>query len=160
MKCLNCGKNTNNPKFCSRSCSQTYNNKLRPKKKYFCKKCGRFLYEGFNTKYTTLCNNCNPQNINWDTITYGELLDRRIYQAHSHIRDIARRVYAKSNKPKYCANCGYDKHYEICHIKAIESYDKTTPIASINNIHNLIALCPNCHWELDNGYLECKEEWK
>lgn len=28
-KCLNCGKLTNNNKFCSRSCSATYNNKLR-----------------------------------------------------------------------------------------------------------------------------------
>ena len=29
--CLNCGKETTNPKFCSRSCSATFNNKKREK---------------------------------------------------------------------------------------------------------------------------------
>lgn len=32
MNCLNCNNSTNNPKFCSRSCSASYNNKLFPKR--------------------------------------------------------------------------------------------------------------------------------
>jgi len=32
MECLNCKKETNNPKFCSRSCSATRNNSLHPKR--------------------------------------------------------------------------------------------------------------------------------
>lgn len=159
-KCLNCGKDTKNPKFCSRSCSATYNNTHKEKKKYYCIKCGAFLYEGYNTHYNKLCDNCNPLIKDWNNITYGEAKSKRKYQVHSRIRDLARNVYAKSTKPKYCANCGYSKHYEICHIKPIESYSDDTKIAEINDIHNLIALCPNCHWELDYGDLECKDEWR
>lgn len=160
MNCLNCGKNTTNPKFCSRSCSAIYNNSRREKKKYYCKRCGKYIFTGFNTQYKKLCNDCNPNSIDWSKRTYGELLEKRTYQAHSHIRDLARRIYAKSNKPKYCANCGYDKHIEVCHIKPIESYSKNDLISTINDIHNLIGLCPNCHWEMDNNLLNCKEEWK
>ena len=29
-----------------------------------------------------------------------------------------------------------------------------TTIEEINNINNLIGLCPNHHWEYDNGLLE------
>lgn len=32
-KCLNCNKDTKNPKFCSKSCSATYNNKKRGKRR-------------------------------------------------------------------------------------------------------------------------------
>lgn len=33
MKCVNCNKLTNNPKFCCRSCSVTFTNKTHPKRK-------------------------------------------------------------------------------------------------------------------------------
>ena len=50
-KCLECGKETNNPKFCSMSCSGKYNGRIRKRKsisKYyknpnFCKKCGKVI---------------------------------------------------------------------------------------------------------------------
>jgi hypothetical protein len=32
--CWECGNKTNNPKFCSRSCAATYNNKAYPKRSY------------------------------------------------------------------------------------------------------------------------------
>lgn len=40
--CLNCKKETTNPKFCSRSCNAIYNNKKRGESssKYRCKICG------------------------------------------------------------------------------------------------------------------------
>ena len=67
-KCLNCGKETNNSKFCSRSCSAKFNNRLRlppteshknktsetlknrnknkPHKLYKCKVCGKdYIFE-------------------------------------------------------------------------------------------------------------------
>lgn len=160
MKCFNCGKETKNPKFCSRNCAASYNNSRRKKKKYYCIKCGKYIYTGFNTSQRKLCDDCNPSIIDWSKYTYGDLLKRRKYQAHSHIRELARKTYDKSNKPKYCANCGYNKHFEVCHIYPIEKHNLDTPISVINDIHNLIGLCPNCHWELDNGLLECKKEWK
>lgn len=33
INCVNCGKETSNPKFCSRSCGISHNNKLNPKRK-------------------------------------------------------------------------------------------------------------------------------
>lgn len=80
---------------------------------------------------------------------------KRGYSHHyAHIRDIARRTYNKSNKPKECIHCGYDKHYEVAHIKAIKDHPKDSKISEVNHIDNLIALCPNCHWELDYGDLD------
>ena len=51
---------------------------------------------------------------------------------------------------KSCEQCGYDKHVEVCHIKPIQSFPSQTAIDIINDISNLIVLCPNCHWEFDN----------
>ena len=57
MKCLNCNKETNNPKFCNRSCSAIYNNRAFPKRKKgisdrikVCKNCGK-EYRGNARKY-------------------------------------------------------------------------------------------------------------
>ena len=47
MQCLNCQIHTENPRFCSRSCSASYNNRLSPKRQRVirqpdttCKSCG------------------------------------------------------------------------------------------------------------------------
>ena len=69
--------------------------------------------------------------------------------ARTSIRRLAGYIFNSSNKPKKC-NCGYDKHYEICHIKAVSSFTENCLMEEINHIDNLIALCPNCHWEFDN----------
>ena len=43
IKCLLCKKDTSNPKFCSRSCAASYNNKKDPKRKpeHKCLDCGK-----------------------------------------------------------------------------------------------------------------------
>lgn len=160
MNCLHCNKETNNPKFCSKSCAATYNNMHREKKAYHCKKCGVEIGKGYQNKDRQYCKDCLLTD--WSSITYGDFLSQhdRASDAHARIRDIARRVYRRSDKPKACMNCGYDKHYEVCHIQAIESFEPTASIADINNISNLVGLCPNCHWELDHYLLQCKEEWR
>lgn len=66
----------------------------------------------------------------------------------------ARKKFNNSDKPKECVNCGYIKHIEVCHIKAVSEFSDDTLIKEINNLNNLIALCPNCHWEYDNGLLK------
>lgn len=160
MVCKQCGKETHNPAFCSSSCAAIYNNLRRPKKQYFCTRCGDLLGEGYIFKDRKICNKCNKSYVDWSKITYEDMLNRYAQNRDAHIRDIARRLYARSDKPKCCANCGYTKHYEICHIKAIESHALETPMSVVNGLNNLIALCPNCHWELDKGLLQCKEEWR
>ena len=88
--------------------------------------------------------------------TKNELLSKRKnYQSYrSAIRKLAERIYKNSDKELKCAICGYDKHVEIAHIKSVSEFDGHSTIAEINSIDNLIALCPNHHWEYDNGILK------
>ena len=92
-------------------------------------------------------------NKDWNSITYGDAIQTRKYQKNSRIRNLSRKIYKSSGKPECCMICGYDKHFEVCHIKAISSFPKTATVGEINNIDNLVALCPNHHWELDHGNL-------
>jgi predicted restriction endonuclease len=75
------------------------------------------------------------------------------YQLTAQIRSRARYVYSRSHLPEVCFICGYDKHVEICHVRAINDFPNDTPVAIVNDLANLVALCPNCHWEFDNGLL-------
>ena len=88
--------------------------------------------------------------------TKEELLsERKNYQSYrSSIRKLAEKTYKKSGKELKCTICGYDLHVEIAHIKSVSDFDKSSTIAEINSIDNLIALCPNHHWEYDNGILK------
>lgn len=52
-----------------------------------------------------------------------------------------------------CENCGYNKHTELCHIKDVTLFPLETTLGEINDIKNIVVLCPNCHWEFDNGRL-------
>lgn len=162
--CLNCGlpmycDETKRPseilqkKFCCRSCSTTYNNLHRDKKEYFCIKCGKSLGFGFQANRNKLCDECNPNKVDWDTITYGEMKSKRQYQVNSRIRELARNKYFSVYNHPQCHFCGYTKHVEIHHIKGISTFSDDTPINIINDINNLIAVCPNHHWELENGYI-------
>jgi len=36
---------------------------------------------------------------------------------------------------------------------SMSEFSDDTLIKDINNTDNLVGLCPNHHWELDNGYL-------
>lgn len=171
--CLHCGKQTTNPKFCSQSCAATYSNlndrgryetrkKNHPAKKYYCVECGTEVSTG--RKKCDACHLKNPTKggkpsslVNWDDITLAEVADRASYQVHAHIRQRSRYRYRKSDRPKYCVNCGYEKHIEICHIRAIADFPIETNVAEINDLKNLVALCPNCHWELDNDTLTIEE---
>lgn len=67
---------------------------------------------------------------------------------YSKIRSRARKV-CKDREQK-CSKCSYDKHVETCHIRGISDFPEDTLISVVNAPENLILLCPNCHWELDN----------
>lgn len=68
-----------------------------------------------------------------------------------NIRINARKVMKDANIVKECKKCGYNKYVEVCHIKAISDFPATALISEVNSLSNLMYLCPNCHWELDNG---------
>ncbi len=123
--------------FCDRSCATSFNNSKKPKRE-------KQTVEKIKKESIV------------DTSTKKELFSRlKNWQtARTAIRKRAQITYDKSDKPKQCSKCGYDKHYEICHIKAVSDFSDDSLISEINDIDNLVALCPNCHWEFDNGLLK------
>lgn len=148
--CLHCNVETTNPRFCSRKCSAIYNNHKNPKrlKEHSCKKCRCPI-----TCKRLYCFDCSPNRCRGD-IT----LEQAIYKHHHKssafalIRNRARRKGMKIGMT-FCAYCGYDKHVEIAHIKPIHQFPLTALISEINHHRNIIALCPNHHWEYDNGLI-------
>lgn len=137
-------------KFCNLSCAALFNEKAKGHSKHFCT-CGNQI-----RKHTKMCEQCRKE-INLATLlatTKGELFARRTgYQsARSSIRQHAASVYKKSDKPQHCIACGYDHYYEVCHIRSVASFSDDAMLGEINHIDNLIALCPNHHWEFDRGF--------
>lgn len=155
IQCLNCNEITINPKFCSTTCSSQFNNKLRPnyKPSKFCEDCSIEIHHK-----SKKCRKCaiSITTKDWSGITLGQLIDdvktHNSRDLYGRIRERARKIYAKSDKPKKCI-CGYIKHYQISHKKGIATFDLQTPISTINDLDNLVALCPNHHWEFDNNKL-------
>jgi hypothetical protein len=159
VKCENCNKEFNkksaqikktNHNFCSHSCAASFNNRKHPKRSNegFCSICGVVV-----PKRRRYCNNCLPNNIDWSEVSYMDIKARYKYQRNSRIRDLARTFYLKSDRPKRCAVCGYDKFFHVSHKKPVHTFPPETKISEINAMENLIALCPNHHWEFDKGLL-------
>ena len=148
--CLQCNKETSNPKFCNSSCAATYNNKKFPKRymEGICKICGCPI-----TKRNVYCTECNPFDLDYSTITLGNMRSKRRYQLHSRIRTLSRRLYIRSGRPLECSICGYIKFIDICHKRPIYLFPDDTPISVVNSLDNLIALCPNHHKEFDNNII-------
>jgi hypothetical protein len=159
--CEYCGNETTNPRFCSQSCSSTYSNLNHPERYEerranriirTCKYCGVRL----DGRKTT-CIGCNKNIVDWEEVKLSEIQKSAKYQISAQVRQRARYTYRNSDRPKYCINCGYNKHYEVCHIRAINDFPLETTIATVNNLSNLVALCPNCHWEFDHNHLSIEE---
>jgi hypothetical protein len=145
--CKCCLKETNNPKYCSKSCATRFNNKIPKRKlKNKCKVCSEFI-----SSKRTYCDKC----LN-DALCKDMTLQEAIYEKHHKssafalVRSRARST-EKYKNTKCCEKCGYSKHVQACHIKPISSFPKNTLISKINEEKNIIILCPNCHWELDNN---------
>lgn len=104
---------------------------------------------------SSLCKSCAKQTIDLDSTTIADMKEKGNSNTskYSYIRYLARKTYLLSDKPKQCTICGYSLHFEVCHIHAIQDFDAATPLSVVNNLDNLIALCKNHHWELDNGLL-------
>lgn len=70
----------------------------------------------------------------------------------NNIRAKARRKYKKHFK-LVCAHCknSTEANIQICHIKPISNFDPASDESEINALSNLIALCANCHLDLDKS---------
>jgi hypothetical protein len=150
IPCATCGNPTKNPRFCSITCAVTTTNKETPrrKKKYkICVKCEQNLIPSSRT----ICDECLTLLFSKiDNMPIQDLIyERNDSGKYNKIRSRARTVY-KAEIEQGCEKCGYNKHAEVCHIKAINSFDKNTLVKVVNDRTNIKILCPNCHWELDN----------
>ena len=128
---------------------------MKTPKEYFCQKCGKLIQKGYTQR--KLCLKCYPRTNNTQK-TLKELKKKypQLTDYHSVIRAKARRAFEQSDVPKKCCQCGYDKHIQVCHKKPVSAFPMNTKLSTVNSIHNLVALCPNHHWELDNGLLTLK----
>lgn len=156
INCLHCGTETTNPKFCSRRCAAIVTNKASPKRKTT-RKCSKCENTVANYR-TTLCKNHLDEYKNSEDYKNSTIGEYRNIQSvsgkhpswlHSHIRNFAR-SWLKELRLKACAFCGYEKHVELAHIKAVSDFEDTALLKEVNSIDNVIQLCPNCHWEFDN----------
>jgi len=131
--------------FCSHSCSATFNNQQRevkfrePKEREVKQKKERFEFLSGLTK--------------------KDLIDKHgvYYKFRAVIRKHAHYIFNKYNDDKKCKVCGYKPHVEVCHIKSVSSFSNDSLIDEINSIDNLVGLCPNHHWEFDNGIIGLSE---
>jgi predicted restriction endonuclease len=166
-KCLGCKNEFDKKKnkYCSVKCfSKTKIGKSTLKnfiglKPLNCKKC-QINFPKINGKdRREVCDNCLVKYINWEEITLHELKEKfpKKTQLNSRIVQNSRKIYLKSKKPLKCEACDYNKYIEICHIKSISSFSNTDKIKDINHIMNLVALCPNHHWEFDKQIKKFEE---
>lgn len=175
MKCSNpeCSQEAR-VKYCSRSCSVTVNNRLYPKNpkgfnglggiRASCRKVPRNRKDGSllcacgnsKQKYSKECVSCykfarrerlESLTLAEATYTNGEMTNRNL-----RVRDHARSRY-KHEITQPCEGCGYSKHVEICHVRAIADFPLTATIAEVNARENIRFYCPNCHWEFDRGLI-------
>lgn len=72
---------------------------------------------------------------------------------NSHVR-LYNRSWNKELLSLPCQVCGYKKHIELAHIKAVSTFPVETAIATVNNPDNILVLCPNHHWEFDNELID------
>lgn len=151
---------------------------IRVSKKRKCQlsECGQVLkyQSGVQTIYKFNCGNghfkgetnrrcmaCERESYKKDLEFYWEkesVKDKHPSWKNAHIRGLARGWYKKYITN--CMNCGYNKHVEVCHIKAIKDFDSKASILQVNSPENIAILCPNCHWEFDNNLLKHNKSWR
>jgi hypothetical protein len=132
--------------------------KWREAKGTMCPMCGVKIY--YTSKTCRACSKVNKMRIftikNTPIGLYRKRMTEKGYHPswlHAQVRQFAR-SWNGVLQTTPCQNCGYEKHVELCHKKRITSFSDDTLIGIINSPDNLLVLCPNCHWEYDNGLLQ------
>lgn len=155
-------KTNNRQQYCSRSCSCTVSNLRSPKRKAKLGTCKYCSTQVINISRRSICDICFRDGTHTNSIfskKWQEMENLTVEQLKSMSLDNQRpwtdrvRGSARSwfpSKDQTCAQCGYSKHVEVCHIRAITSFPNTALLKEINCVENIMYLCPNCHWEFDN----------
>lgn len=147
-------KSKSNLRYCNRICLAQSKIKVKSMCKKQSKSCSicNTNISGKN-KYCELCKSQKiPSSYN---CTKKEMFDKckNWQSARTQIRKHAKLIFNNYIKTNKCSICNYSKHIEICHIKPVKDFSDNCLLSQINNPNNLVALCPNHHWEFDNGFL-------
>jgi hypothetical protein len=133
-------------KYCSRSCSATYNNlhakaPRREARAQVCALCeGKFVFGSGTRHYCPDCLAIWKDRLGHqtkDSVTRDDIC--------SHARTVM------NGRAASCSRCSYSHFVDVCHIKPVRNFPPTARVNEINDLSNLVALCPNCHHEFDAG---------
>jgi hypothetical protein len=152
--------------YCSRSCSASKNNlfvQRNKPKEYKCVKCDKIYIRKYNNRSNKICLDCKEKNGNYQIIKTETIKNQTIKDycvsnsvhpswKFARIRGL-NRSWNKELTQKSCQVCGYKTHVELAHIKALSSFEDDALLAEVNHYTNIVVLCPNHHWEFDNGIL-------
>jgi hypothetical protein len=134
--CLNCGdvlEKKHQTKFCSSSCSATYNNKLRDKKYKNCLYCDNEI-ESHKKYCNSQCTGNHKRKIIFERIENGDLtLPSKNYKN-----------YLIEKHGEKCMECGWGEKNEYSGNIPIE-LEHIDGDSENNRLDNLKLLCPNCH---------------
>ncbi len=149
---------------CGRSCTNKNRTFVKVRKnakriRSYCE-CGSPI-SGYKSKF---CKDCYQEKLKknlvekGNTISVGDVLKKtekyKSLHRYQPIRNDAIRILKISGLKEECKVCGYSTHVEVCHIKGIADFTKESLLSEVNDLSNLVYLCPNHHWELDNGIIK------
>ena len=127
--------NQSKKKFCSSSCSATYNNKKRTKKKmkWYCKNCGK-KHEKSNNGKNIYCNNSCQKEFQWRKQTI------KIISGIGKHKAVKRYLLEK-----YGHQCNKCKNNEWNGLPIPIQLEHKDGNHTNNKLENVELLCPNCH---------------
>jgi len=141
-KCVNCSNDTKNPKFCCRSCSVTYNNKLSPKRIRQIKKC-EYCQKEFTCRNISKQKHCNKQCLeaHKNYIVESEGFPKS-WNGNRRIRKYF--IHKYGNNCMICGQSGDDWNGKPMTLIV----DHIDGKSNNNSLDNLRIVCPNCDSQL------------
>ena len=106
-QCINCNEETNNPKFCCRSCAAKYNNKAFPKRlpEHECFNCNKKINSS-----RRFCSDLCKETFKKETRPLQALVEKRSVNKRAVVRfRQQQKLKAIEYKGGKCKICGYDK---------------------------------------------------
>ena len=146
IKCIQCGKETKNKKFCCQSCAAIYNNNKREKRDDVttqCLNCNKTIIKRKSRKYCD--NKCQREyqnkNIiqNWLDGTISGNYGKKVIQTSKWLRK-----YLIEQANYKCSQCGFDTPHPDDGASILE-VDHIDGDARNSRPENLRVVCPNCH---------------
>lgn len=157
MDCTACGKETSNPKFCSRSCAISTTNRKNPRRKRTnrCLGCGDLILSGWIR--CSPCAKLAQESRDLGSQTLEQIQNQLNAKGkHPSWKNAVVRAHcrtANAFRAKECEICGYSNHVEMAHRVPLRDFPPSATLAEVNHPENVRILCRNHHWEFDNGML-------